>query len=233
MPLGYNFFCFTKTYKGEQSHRMIDDNFLSRCGYIRNVAHIQDQSGGHTHIFEESVSNQLGVCVHHLKRTINFRMGIINQIKDLLLDVGARLEKLKICKLSQISTRIKQLLREEILAKKITSRYIHKVLPSKYKRAYRGQRELSSVDQGDYDIWTCTSSRKKFSVDDNVLKCQISLPLRVFKSKFKQCQLVFPSKSIWFKMDLDLDCKKLIYFGLGDGERSPPLYCLPLHVDNY
>lgn len=167
-----------------------------------------------------------------LKLTLDIRTAIVGQIKDLLLQAGAIIEKLKVCELFQISTKIKQLLREEILAKKITSRYVHKVLPPKYNRPYRLQRELSSLYPGYYDIWTATSSRKKISVEGSVLGCQICLPLKWLKYQLKTSRLMFPSDSVWFKIDVDLDCKNLLYFGLGDGTRSPPLYCLPLHRDS-
>jgi hypothetical protein len=196
------------------------------------MPHFRNQPGRHSRLLEESPSNKLHTSIHHLKRTIRFRAIVIRQIRDLLLEVGTQLEKLNVCKLSQISTRIKQILREEILAKKITTRYKHKVLPERYKRTYRIQRELGSLNLGYYDFLTCTSSRKKFSFDGNFLQCQISLPLRWFKRRIKECELVFPSKSVWFRMDIDFSLRRLIYFGLGDGARSPPLYCIPLHRDN-
>jgi hypothetical protein len=126
------------------------------------------------------------------------------RVKELILDVCSRIEALSICKASQISTKIKYLLRQEIADREITIRYIHKVLPPKYKRSYRSKRELISLYQDYYNIKTLTSARKKFRVLNEVLECQICIPLRLFKKKFKTCQLVFPSRFIWFKMDLDL-----------------------------
>jgi hypothetical protein len=84
-------------------------------------------------ILEETLSKQLHSSVHQLKITLGIRIAIVGQVKDLLLEIGANIEKLKICELSQISTKIKQLLQEDIQAKKITSRCVHKTLPPKYK----------------------------------------------------------------------------------------------------
>ncbi|HET6641494.1 MAG TPA: hypothetical protein VFG77_07820 [Nitrososphaeraceae archaeon] len=169
--------------------------------------------------------------VHQLKITLGIRIAIVGQVKDLLLEIGAIIEKLKICELSQISTKIKQILQEEIQTKKITSRYVYEILPPKYKRQYRFQKELGSHYPGYYDIWTVTSLRKKISVEGSGLECQICLPLRWLKYKMKTSNMIFSNDSIWFKIDVDLDRKNLIYFDIGDGKRSPPLYCLPLHQD--
>lgn len=198
---------------------------------IISMSHTRNRNKSISRVLEKALSDQLNTSIRQLKLNLDVRIITGGRIKDLLLEVGSIIEKLNVCRLFQISTKIKELLREEIRAKKITVRYVHKVLPLKYKRPYRLQRELGSLDQGYYDIWTATSSRKKISVEGNALKCQICLPLRWLKYQLKTCHLVFPSKSVWFKIDVDLDSKRLFYFGLGDGARSPPLYCIPLHQD--
>jgi hypothetical protein len=119
-----------------------------------------------------------------LKYTLEYRLQFVCRAKDLILDVCSRIEALRICKKSQISTMMKQLLRKEIADRKIVARYIHKVLPPKYKRSYRSKRELISLDQDYYDIRTLTSARKKFRVVDDVLECQIRIsPLRLSKKR--------------------------------------------------
>jgi len=191
----------------------------------------RDHSQRISRILEQTLFEQLHSSVHQLKITLGIRIAIVGQVKDLLLEIGAIIEKLKICRLSQKSTKIKQLLQEEIQAKKIIPRYVRKTLPPKYKRQYRFQRELGSHYPGYYDIWTATSSRTKISIEGSVLECQICLPLRWLKYKMKTSHMIFSKDSVWFKIDVDLDCKILRYFGIGDGTRSPPLYCLPLHRD--
>jgi hypothetical protein len=130
-------------------------------------------------VLEETLSKQLHSSVHQLKIALGIRIAIVGQVKDLLLEIGAIIEELKVCELSQTSTKIKQLLREEILAKKITARYVHKILPQKCKRRYRFQRELGSLYPAYYDIWTATSSRKKILVEGSVLVPNLFTPSMV------------------------------------------------------
>jgi hypothetical protein len=91
----------------------------------------RDQIQRISRVLEETLSKQLHSSVHQLKIALGIRIAIVGQVKDLLLEIGAIIEKLKICELSQINTKIKQLLQEKIQAKKITSRYVHKDPTSK------------------------------------------------------------------------------------------------------
>ena len=65
-------------------------------------------------------------------------------VKDLIMNLAIKLEHLG-TRSELISTGIKQILREKITQGKITARWIHNSLPSKYKRAYRTKREMTSL----------------------------------------------------------------------------------------
>lgn len=187
--------------------------------------------GEHTETVERTTDEPLEIAIQDLKSTLGHRSVAIRRVKESILTVCRILEISNVCKNSEIGTRLKQILQKEIMEKKITARYIRKVLPSKFKRAYHFKREHVPFHHDDYDFGTCKSLRKKMSIIDDVLECQICLPLQLFKRKFKSCQLAFPSKSVWFKIDVDLRDKRLTYFGLGDGARSPPLFSISLHRD--
>jgi hypothetical protein len=114
------------------------------AAYKARMSLTRNHSQRISRIVKEPLSKQLHSSVQQLEITLGIRIAIVGQVKDLLLEIGAIIEKLKIFELSQISSKIKQLLQEEIQAKKITSRYVHKILPPKYKRQYGFQRELGS-----------------------------------------------------------------------------------------
>jgi hypothetical protein len=64
-------------------------------------------------------------------------------LKELLLEVARRLDEEGQCQTNQISTKIKEILKDKIKEGKISEKWIEECLPQKYKRKYT-KSELSS-----------------------------------------------------------------------------------------
>lgn len=71
----------------------------------------------------------------------NFR-----KAKDLILELARTLDESERCERTQISRKIKEILKDKINEGKITAKWIHECLPSEYKREY-SKRELSSLSK--------------------------------------------------------------------------------------
>jgi hypothetical protein len=82
--------------------------------------------------------------VSELNRVLDANSMSVVFDKDLILNLAIKLEHLGTPS-GLISTRIKRILREKIIQGKITARWIHNSLPSKYKRPYRTKTEVASL----------------------------------------------------------------------------------------
>jgi hypothetical protein len=67
--------------------------------------------------------------------------------KNLILDFAQKLDELGKCEKSEISTKIKEILADQINGNKISSKWIEECLPRKYKRKYTRKSELSSLSK--------------------------------------------------------------------------------------
>jgi hypothetical protein len=103
--------------------------------------------------------------VSELNRVLDANSISVVFVKDLILNLAIKLEHLGTPSES-ISTRIKRILREKITQGKITARWIHNSLPSKYKRAYRTKREVTSLSTAPPSVINAASITEKSARDN-------------------------------------------------------------------
>jgi hypothetical protein len=89
-------------------------------------------------------SPDIDTLLTDLKNTIDQLHSNFGTVRDQILELARVLDESKRCERGHISRKIKDLLKEEIKAGKISSKWIHDCLPLEYKRPYN-KRELSSL----------------------------------------------------------------------------------------
>ena len=72
--------------------------------------------------------------------------------KNLILELGRRLDEQDKCEKSEISTKVKEILADKIKDNKISSKWIEECLPTDYKRKYTRKSELASLSKKTEDI---------------------------------------------------------------------------------
>src|SRR2546427_9873304 len=84
--------------------------------------------------------------IAELKEAIDQIDSNFRKAKDLILELARILDESEQCERSQISRKIKEILKDKINEGKITAKWIHECLPSENKREY-DKRELSSLSK--------------------------------------------------------------------------------------
>jgi hypothetical protein len=88
----------------------------------------------------------------------NFR-----KAKDLILELARTLDESEQCERTQISMKIKEILKGKINEGKITAKWIHDCLPSEYKREY-SKREVSSLSKNNSMKGNSTEQEKVMQI---------------------------------------------------------------------
>ena len=139
-------------------------------------------------------------------------------VKDLILNLAIKLEHLG-TPIVLISARIKQILREKITQGKITARWIHNSLPSKYKRAYRTKREVTSLSTAPPSVINTAGITEK-SVKGNqhgTTEYRICLRLIPLTNAFNLLTMM-GEQHVWFEIQLDNATCDLLCFEPVEGE---------------
>jgi len=156
--------------------------------------------------------------VSELNRVLDANSMSVVFVKDLILNLAIKLEHLGTPSES-ISTRIKRILREKITQGKITARWIHNSLPSKYKRAYRTKREVTSLSTAPPSVINAAGITEK-SVKGNqhgTTEYRICLRLIPLINAFNLLTMM-GEQHVWFKIQLDNATCDLLCFEPVEGE---------------
>ena len=98
-----------------------------------------------------------------LKKAIDRIDYDFRKAKDLILELARILDEWEQCERTQISRKIKEILKDKINEGKITAKWIHDCLPSEYKREY-SKREVSSLSKNNSMNGNSTEQEKVMQI---------------------------------------------------------------------
>jgi hypothetical protein len=151
-----------------------------------------------------------------LQKLITGRQNLIPRVNDLIIKLAKRLDEIKACEPNNISSAIKHLLRENIIRGEITSRYIHRSLPVKFKRSYFRKREQSShsvLNHGtsNEDNHSVIQRDSIFEIRTWVSRGQLQMFLDLMSRPRQEIE-----KDVSINLLIDLNSKLLHQVALGD-----------------
>ena len=162
--------------------------------------------------------NSVKTIVSELNQVLDANSISVRFVKDLILNFAIKLEDLGTPS-GLISTRIKRILQEKITQGKITARWIHNSLPSRYKRAYRTKREVTSLSTAPFSVIIAAGITEK-SVKGNhhgITEYRVRLRLIPLTNAFNLLTMM-GEQHVWFKIQLDNATCDLLCFEPAEGE---------------
>jgi hypothetical protein len=163
-------------------------------------------------------TNSIKSIVSELNQVLDANLISVRFVKDLILNLAIELEHLGTPS-GSISTRIKRILQEKITQGKITARWIHNSLPSRYKRAYRTKREVTSLSTIPNNVINAAGITEK-SVRGNhhgITEYRVRLRLIPLTNAFNLLTMM-GEQHVWFKIQLDNATCDLLCFEPVEGE---------------